>query len=1151
MHKHLWRQCWLSLAAALLLISTVKAQTACSVNYVVTSQTQHTFNAEITIYNTGTTPVSSWNLRWTFANGQTVSRSFNSSYTQQGPNVTLTNLASNGQIAAGSNLGGIGITATWNNHANTVPSSFMLNNVACSSGVPPAPSFTLRASPSTISMPLAGSGTSTITVAGAGGFSGNVTLGANGVPSGVTVTFSPDPTTGSSVATFTAGPTATPGTSYVSIMGVSGSLGASTNIALAVTGPATVTPSVTVTPEALTHNYAENLLVNVTVAGVANASANQYWAWGAATASTPPTGTVTLSGGNYTSPPIALSSGANATYVQSGNFATPGISTSSSSATFYIQPGMLGPGSDTLTATYYPDSTSAGFFGPATGTATMTITPPGSTNVTVEINTLANRHQISPYIYGTNSTSKPQIADLAPGVARFGGNVGTNYNWLTHSYNSGADWFYEDFPLGDPSGGSVDSVGLTQSTVKSGSQMITTMPLLDWVAKEPGSLTGGNYNWSFPVHTFGPQCVEDPWEPDAGNGFDPGTTGDCSTSTMPVTTSAQTGAYYPLVDTPSDCPSGTVDGSTCVDRQTYAQALATAFGNKLCSVPYSQISTCHFYDMDNEPEIWNGSHRDVHPDGVGYTELLNRFVKEGRALKSWDPSAVRFGPVSSGSFFLFMAGGPGDDKTTHAGIDFAPWWLNELKWQDQISGTRTIDVFDTHAYVGDNVSTAGFTFSQSRAAAGKIFRNYWDPTYYSSSYDADWITTTQPNRGVLFLIPRMKALINAIYPGTPLSFTEWDSWLVPQQEWDFSTALSDADGYGVMGREGLSFSTRWAGPSPTDTTTNQPHPNYTAFKLWTNYDGARHGFGSVSVSDTSSANPDLFVSYAALNAAGTQMTIMVLNKDAANNVNATFDLDGFTASSVTSYTVSSTNPGMIVPSPTTGWNTTQTFAANSITLLVVNGNQNQQLAAEWYLNPDDLMIPASGTGILHPQIVSGSGNVTLTSAVFDSFAGAPACSGSLTLTNPQITPTTPGTITVNPGSTPGFCHYTVTAKDGPTVTESGWIVVGQPAGTLAVTGGNGQFAGAGTTLTTPLTVTFTPPAGTTFTAGGAEVLFTTSAGTLSNGTTTGTSVIATTDSSGVASVTLTLPSSSGTVMVNAQSQFAVGGTTVSFTETAQ
>jgi hypothetical protein len=198
------------------------------------------------------------------------------------------------------------------------------------------------------------------------------------------------------------------------------------------------------------------------------------------------------------------------------------------------------------------------------------------------------------------------------------------------------------------------------------------------------------------------------------------------------------------------------------------------------------------------------------------------------------------------------------------------------------------------------------------------------------------------------------------------------------------------------------------------------------------------------------------------------------------------------------------------------------------------------------------MIPASGTATLHPAITSGSATVTLSSAVFDAYEGAAACSGTLLqLGNATITATQPATITVNAGSTSGFCHFTVTGSDGTaTQTQGGWIVVGKPAATLAVQSGNNQTGSAGTALAQSLAVTLSPGQ-SGGSSNGAGILFTTTAGTLSNGTTSGTSVIATTNSSGTASVTLTLPSSKGTVTVTAQDQFALGGASVTFTETAQ
>ncbi|MFZ0275762.1 MAG: S53 family peptidase [Candidatus Sulfotelmatobacter sp.] len=106
------------------------------------------------------------------------------------------------------------------------------------------PSFTLSASPSSLSVTQGSSGTSTITVTDAGGFTGSVTLAASGLPSGVTAAFGTNPTSGTSVLTLTASSTATTGTSTVTITGTSGSLTATTTIALTVS--ATATPNFTI-----------------------------------------------------------------------------------------------------------------------------------------------------------------------------------------------------------------------------------------------------------------------------------------------------------------------------------------------------------------------------------------------------------------------------------------------------------------------------------------------------------------------------------------------------------------------------------------------------------------------------------------------------------------------------------------------------------------------------------------------------------------------------------------------------------------------------------------------------------------------------------------------------------------------------------------
>jgi len=788
--------------------------------------------------------------------------------------------------------------------------------------------------------------------------------------------------------------------------------------------------------------------------------------------------------------------------------------------------------------TYYYVVTASNSSGQSGDSNQVSATPSkGSfSGVSVQIGVLADRHTISPYIYGGSyPQDSAHVTDSGMTEVRWGGDATSTYNWQLGTDNAAADYYFEDYNAeGFSNGSDSSSTEFISDVEKAGSHPLMTMVMLPWVAQsaETSVTQGGTNNdhWSFSVATFGAQCSTDYWNSDAGDGLE----ADCSTR---VTNNPVTTAYYPLLDDHTQtCPA-----STCVYRSDWAAALATAFGNGTCSIPYSSITSCHFYDMDNEIEIWGSTHFDIHPNPSGYDELASVYRTEAAKLKTWDPQAVRFGPITC-CWWFYWNGANGNDKNAHGGVDFVPWWLNQIYWQDQIAGTRTLDVFDLHAY--PDADTSGLTQAQLQALAVSIYRDYWDPTFVSpsSSINQPWTTNIQPNKTIPFRIPRMRAIANMIYPGTPMSFTEWSAAFAGES--DFSTALGDADAYGIFGRERLALASRWEAPLPTN-------PNYLALKLYTNYDGSQHGFGTTSVADVNNGNPDLFSSYAALDSTAKTLTVMVLNKDPQNATRVQFALSGFNPASFVSYTLTSSAPTKITASSSQSWSAVETFAPYSATLLVITGSLANPPRSDWDLNPDVVMVPANGEVTLQPKISSGTAEVTLSSAVFDSFEGATACRGTLTLTEPRITPSQPGTITVNAGSTPGFCHFTVTGNDGAvTETEGGWIIVGNSPAGVATSGGNEQTGGAGTTLTEPLAVTLTPGESGGV-ASGASILFTTSAGTLSNGTTSGSKVIAVTNSSGVASVTLTLPGTAQTVSVEAEAPYALGNAIVSFKETAQ
>jgi subtilase family serine protease len=95
-----------------------------------------------------------------------------------------------------------------------------------------APSFTLTATPASAYLSQGGTAKSTISVTAVNGFTGSVSYSLRGVPSGVTATISPNPTTASSTLTLVAASTAAAASGTVTITGTSGGLTASTTVAV-------------------------------------------------------------------------------------------------------------------------------------------------------------------------------------------------------------------------------------------------------------------------------------------------------------------------------------------------------------------------------------------------------------------------------------------------------------------------------------------------------------------------------------------------------------------------------------------------------------------------------------------------------------------------------------------------------------------------------------------------------------------------------------------------------------------------------------------------------------------------------------------------------------------------------------------------------
>jgi hypothetical protein len=110
--------------------ATTPGGPGCHVTYSVTSQWAGGFGTAITIQNTGSTPISNWNLTWNWPGNQTITQSWNAVYTQKGANATLTYESYNATIAPGAIISGIGFNASYGG-TNTDPSAFSVNGTLC------------------------------------------------------------------------------------------------------------------------------------------------------------------------------------------------------------------------------------------------------------------------------------------------------------------------------------------------------------------------------------------------------------------------------------------------------------------------------------------------------------------------------------------------------------------------------------------------------------------------------------------------------------------------------------------------------------------------------------------------------------------------------------------------------------------------------------------------------------------------------------------------------------------------------------------------------------------------------------------------------------------------------------------------------------
>jgi mannan endo-1,4-beta-mannosidase len=91
----------------------------CTAAYSITGQWQGGFQGDVRVTAGGAT-INGWTVTWTFANGQSVQQSWNTTLTSSGSSVTARNVSYNGRLGAGQSTN-FGFIGSWTG-SNTAPS---------------------------------------------------------------------------------------------------------------------------------------------------------------------------------------------------------------------------------------------------------------------------------------------------------------------------------------------------------------------------------------------------------------------------------------------------------------------------------------------------------------------------------------------------------------------------------------------------------------------------------------------------------------------------------------------------------------------------------------------------------------------------------------------------------------------------------------------------------------------------------------------------------------------------------------------------------------------------------------------------------------------------------------------------------------------
>ena len=294
--------------------------------------------------------------------------------------------------------------------------------------------------------------------------------------------------------------------------------------------------------------------------------------------------------------------------------------------------------------------------------------------VQITVNANSGKRQISPYIFGKNNVlpstflnngtnieiTKANEAGIRI-VRQSGGNNSTKYNWRL-KLSSHPDWYNNVYT------NNWDAAAKNLTDKMPGVQGMWSFQLLGKVA--------ANTNNNFPDWNYN----QSKWWDGVNQNLAGGGTVN-PTGTNKALVDGNPDLY--LTDWPADSTVGILDHWFGKDDLGYDSTFY------------------RYWSMDNEIEIWSGTHDDVMKTQIPAEEFMQLYFKVAKAARAKYPGIKLSGPVPANEWQWYRYG---SDAISYNGRKYCwlEYFILRISEEEKASGIKLLDILDIHYYPGSS-----------------------------------------------------------------------------------------------------------------------------------------------------------------------------------------------------------------------------------------------------------------------------------------------------------------------------------------------------------------------------------------------------------------------------------------------------------------